>query len=240
MEFDKNKVYTALNADELKPGSKVFVADNLATLKEYVDSERSMATIRHIANDSQEHRFIVQFNSDPNTCAWGFAYLISEPEETWIVYLCRKDSSNPEDYYLTACISDKWESVKEEYGAKTKLFEDTEDKVEEWYTSRRHLADIIAAWEDGKSIQFEYDGHWLEASNPEWKTNTKYRIKPEGLKWTDLKVGDIVRRIDTDTGTDVEAMVVAIDKNPATNFHVMIGNDWTTDDCLANAWGKVE
>jgi len=55
-----------------------------------------------------------------------------------------------------------------------------------------------------------------------------------------LKVGDIVRRIDTDTGTDVEAMVVAIDKNPATNFHVMIGNDWTTDDCLANAWGKVE
>lgn len=33
MDFDKSKVYTALNADELKLGSKVIVADDLKTLK---------------------------------------------------------------------------------------------------------------------------------------------------------------------------------------------------------------
>ena len=33
MEFDRSRVYTALNADEVKPGSKVFVADSLAALK---------------------------------------------------------------------------------------------------------------------------------------------------------------------------------------------------------------
>lgn len=33
MKFDKNKVFTALNADELPIGSKVIVADNLASLK---------------------------------------------------------------------------------------------------------------------------------------------------------------------------------------------------------------
>jgi len=34
MEFDKSKVYTTLNADELKIGSKVIVADDLGTLKQ--------------------------------------------------------------------------------------------------------------------------------------------------------------------------------------------------------------
>lgn len=33
MEFDKSKVYTAVNADELKPGDKVIVADDMLTLK---------------------------------------------------------------------------------------------------------------------------------------------------------------------------------------------------------------
>lgn len=29
MEFDINKVYTAVNADELRPGDKVIVADQM-------------------------------------------------------------------------------------------------------------------------------------------------------------------------------------------------------------------
>lgn len=33
MEFDKNKVYTALNADEVKVGSEVIVANSPASLK---------------------------------------------------------------------------------------------------------------------------------------------------------------------------------------------------------------
>ena len=38
MEFDKNKVYTALNADELKVGSKVIVANYLESLKAQVEA----------------------------------------------------------------------------------------------------------------------------------------------------------------------------------------------------------
>lgn len=235
MEFDRSKVYTALNADELKPGSKVFVADNLATLKEYVDSERSMATIKHIANDSQEHRFIVQFDSDPNTCAWGFAYLVSEPEEkNWIAYLSRK-SSNPEDYYLTACRSDRWESVKEDYGAKTKLFEGSEEEeVDNWYVARRHLANEIAAWEDGKTIQFFEDstGRWNDVVEPKWSTHSQYRVKPEGLKWTDLKIGDIIRY------NNIMTMVTAIDDSPSTKSHIY-GYDWISDGELED-YKKVE
>lgn len=36
MEFDKSKVYTALNADELKVGSKIIFADDLSSLQSRV------------------------------------------------------------------------------------------------------------------------------------------------------------------------------------------------------------
>ena len=36
MKFDKSRVYTALNADELKVGSKVIVADSVRALKNAV------------------------------------------------------------------------------------------------------------------------------------------------------------------------------------------------------------
>ena len=41
MEFDKSRVYTALNADELKVGSKVIVADSLQGLKDRVNKAAS-------------------------------------------------------------------------------------------------------------------------------------------------------------------------------------------------------
>lgn len=39
MEFDKNKVYTAANADSLRTGSMGYHADNLEALKRRVSSE---------------------------------------------------------------------------------------------------------------------------------------------------------------------------------------------------------
>lgn len=36
MEFDESRVYTTLNADELKIGSTIIVADNLMELKHRV------------------------------------------------------------------------------------------------------------------------------------------------------------------------------------------------------------
>lgn len=83
MLFDKSRVYTVLNADELKVGSKVIVADDLCTLKarvEYLktkeDEEVVVTIIRQIKDDHYAQRFV-----DISDDFWHLAYLISEPEE---------------------------------------------------------------------------------------------------------------------------------------------------------------
>lgn len=39
MEFDESKIYTALNADKIKIGSKGYYADSLGDLKHRVNSD---------------------------------------------------------------------------------------------------------------------------------------------------------------------------------------------------------
>lgn len=73
MEFDKNRVYTAVNAEELKVGSKVIVADNLKFLKEKVAFGPVPDELTKVLDESNEYRFVV----DKNHCA--LAYLVEEP-----------------------------------------------------------------------------------------------------------------------------------------------------------------
>lgn len=227
MEFDRSKVYTALNADELKIGSEVLVDNCISTLKnqvaDYKDSD-AKTLIRICSENSLDGRF------ETITNIYHFAYLISEPKD-WTVYICRM---NPDNYYLSACRSDAWEEVQKDYGAKTKLFEGTEDEVDKWYIPRKHLINVIAAWEDGKTIQFFDDsiGDWADVGEPKWSIDTQYRIKPEGLKWTDLKIGDIIRY------NNLMTMVTAIDDSPSTMSHIY-GYDWISDDELED-YEKVE
>lgn len=80
MEFDKSKVYTALNADELKVGSEVICASCLANLKEYVadyfnEGIKNTCIITSILDDTYGNRFEIGENHSP------LVYLISEPEE---------------------------------------------------------------------------------------------------------------------------------------------------------------
>lgn len=76
MNFDKSRVYTALNADELKVGSKVIVADDLFRLKEDLSDYRLLKIIERVKSENCEHRFL---------CDDGFtyrlAYLVEEPKE---------------------------------------------------------------------------------------------------------------------------------------------------------------
>lgn len=234
MEFDKSKVYTALNADELKLGSKVICANTLDSLRYKVRDENEITEVKEILKGDNERRFRTTFSG-----LWPLVYLISVPEKTWIVYLCRRKGVKP---YLTSCRSDVWEAVQKENGAKTKLFEGTEDESEEWYTSRRNFTDVIAAWEDGKTIQFLEDstGNWLTVGKPKWSINTQYCIKPEGLKWTDLKIGDIVH----EKNETVTRMVTAIDTSNepvggGTILHIGLGDWWISDEELED-WEKVE
>ncbi|WP_296016694.1 hypothetical protein [uncultured Treponema sp.] len=78
MVFDKSKVYTALNADEIKPGSKGYFADNLKVLKEAALSEDSVifGEIENIYDDSCSRRFNIK-----DDCGYHLFYLIEEPQE---------------------------------------------------------------------------------------------------------------------------------------------------------------
>ena len=79
MEFDKSKVYTALNADELKVGSKIIVADSIKNLRDRVEEGSWVAdTLVTIGPVSCKDRFIVV---ESETYGFNLAYLISEPEE---------------------------------------------------------------------------------------------------------------------------------------------------------------
>lgn len=61
MEFDLTKVYTAVNADDLKPGDKVLVADDIHRLKQLFnfDDGKDVVELKNILPDTEEARFRV-------------------------------------------------------------------------------------------------------------------------------------------------------------------------------------
>lgn len=71
MEFDKSRVYTALNADELKAGSEVFLADNMQELKGMVEDGDSPRVLEAIRSEDSMYRFATR------TSAYCLAYLVS-------------------------------------------------------------------------------------------------------------------------------------------------------------------
>lgn len=80
MEFDKSRVYTALNADELKVGSKVIVANSLQGLKDrlnkFTSDEDHAICIGSILPETEMHRFKTAKGN-----VYPLAYLISPPEK---------------------------------------------------------------------------------------------------------------------------------------------------------------
>ena len=76
MEFDKSRVYTALNADELKIGSKCIFADTIKGLKCRIDDGRTMAILTCIGDESSVSRFIAN-----GVTFFNLAYLIEPPAE---------------------------------------------------------------------------------------------------------------------------------------------------------------
>ena len=76
MEFDKSRCYSALNADELKPGDRVIVADDLATLKCCVKDNSPINTLSIIGKEDCIFRFSVK----DNCVSFAFAYLVERAE----------------------------------------------------------------------------------------------------------------------------------------------------------------
>lgn len=78
-DFDYSKVYTAVNANKLKIGSKVICSFSISDLKERVKEGEEIGEVFEIYPESFEHRFRVKF--DNNRFSYPIAYLVSEPEE---------------------------------------------------------------------------------------------------------------------------------------------------------------
>ena len=102
MEFDKSRVYSALNADELEVGSTVIVADSLQGLKDRVNKSASdedyISRIGSILPETAIHRFKTLWGGE-----YPLAYLISPPKEPEY-----KPFSNSETAYKTITAHGGW------------------------------------------------------------------------------------------------------------------------------------
>ena len=78
MEFDKSRVYTAVNADELKVGSKCIFANTVQDLKAFVKTKRPV-TLTSIGDESSPKRFMGSYGYAD--VAYLFAYLIEPPSK---------------------------------------------------------------------------------------------------------------------------------------------------------------
>ena len=82
MEFDKSRVYSAANADELKIGSRVIVADNLEGLRNKVEVGGYVTKLLSIGPDNVEYRFGIDNGLGEDVFA--LAYLVEEaPKLKW-------------------------------------------------------------------------------------------------------------------------------------------------------------
>lgn len=82
MKFDKSKAYTALNADEVKIGSKGYFVDDIETLKDVIENEDKsfFGKLTEIKSPSEIYRF-VKFDADGSIIEYNLFYLVSEPKE---------------------------------------------------------------------------------------------------------------------------------------------------------------
>ena len=78
MTFEKSRVYTALNADELKLGSKCIFADTVEELKQRVlNAETFVSTLERVYTESEDARFV------SDDVKYLLAYIIEPPKELW-------------------------------------------------------------------------------------------------------------------------------------------------------------
>lgn len=111
MEFDKSRVYTSVNADEVKVGNKGYFADNIAELQRCVFNEDKyyFFTIKEIATGDKNYRFLAD-NDSGNEASWNLFYLVEEPKEKelrpykgtdeMIDHFCRHFNLIPHDHRL--------------------------------------------------------------------------------------------------------------------------------------------
>lgn len=107
MEFDKSRIYTAVNADEIKLGSVGYFADNIYSLQQAVqhNDKECFGKVEDIKDIGTGFRFV----ADNGTC-FSLFYFIEEQEEKklrpykdtdeMIDHFCRHFNLIPHDHRL--------------------------------------------------------------------------------------------------------------------------------------------
>ena len=125
MEFDKSRCYSALNADELKAGDKVIVADTMMTLKGIVlvNDETRAVELSAINTGDNMYRFKAQGSQ------YNLAYLVERKENctncihyTEVCLDCLKGKNH-------RCYKYKSEPKTEK---KYRPFRDTDELIKVW------------------------------------------------------------------------------------------------------------
>lgn len=81
MEFDKSRVFTSVNADELEVGDKVIVADTMAELKRIITGEiYCIAHIMRVNDEDCENRFCIGESNATGDITYPLAYLVERKE----------------------------------------------------------------------------------------------------------------------------------------------------------------
>lgn len=78
MEFDRNRIYTVVNAEEAKAGSKGYFASSLDSLKEQVEEEGNLYEFKGLKPGAGVSCFVADYGVN---AVFPLFYLVKEPEE---------------------------------------------------------------------------------------------------------------------------------------------------------------
>lgn len=151
MKFDKTRVYTAVNAEDVKCGSEGYFENSYGELMITVRNDEPLSKIRKIGNVYKERRF------ENDEGSYAVFYLVKEPSESgYIPYKSTKE-------------------LVEDYKEHFQLYVNTFNKSSIWLKSKDTLEEVLitgfreseiqisSKWEDMKSVLEHYT--YLDGKN---------------------------------------------------------------------------
>jgi len=217
MEFDKSRVYTAVNADELKVGDKVICANDMGHLKHYVTSNGAVLELQSILDENNRSRFI----AGTGKVLFHLVYLVERKENCTNCERLGKTCNSLEDDKITCCFDYKpkteqkyctdckyvgWAS-SELCSKKHKIGDannciDYKNVAEKHYRRFQDTDELIKVWEDKNGF---YPSHLSNGT----KMSMSYIWVRKKINFSGLK-GELITRFD-DSYVDVNGRTVCLD-----------------------------
>ena len=147
MQFDKSRVYTALNAEELKVGSKVLLSDNLTDLEIQIEENATPTVLSLIGEKYDEHRFCSI--SSRHYKEYALAYLVSPPAEPKY-----KPFFDTETAFKTITAHGGWLKGDDTYYLVTgvNLVKEVEIRIRDYWISAKYALENFTFADDGTPV----------------------------------------------------------------------------------------